>query len=314
MKETEYNNTPSVYAARSTDDEIRSQSSSGGVFTELARQTIESGGVVFGSRFDEELNVVCDYTDTIEGLAPFRGSKYVAGRIGNAYKDAQAVLSSGRQVLFSGTPCQIAGLRKFLKRDYDNLLTLEVVCHGVPSLEVWRKYLDSIMPSPSRVNFRTKPRGWKNYHVAIDSSSTPFYHNRYMHVFLSDMALRESCYNCRVKNGASGADLTLGDFWGIENIHPEIDDDRGLSLVIVRTRKGAEAIGNAKMKLHEEEYEEALRFNPSIEKTAARPAYREMFMRTLSHGGFDKAYELVFSSSLMSRLRRRLWFELNKRR
>lgn len=133
-----------VYAAKNPDERIRMESSSGGVFTLLAERTIRAGGVVFGARFDEAWEVVHDSTETIEGLAAFRGSKYVQSRIGTSFARAEEFLKQGRQVLFTGTPCQIAGLNRFLRRSYDNLLTVDVVCHGVPSPLVWRRYLDEI--------------------------------------------------------------------------------------------------------------------------------------------------------------------------
>ena len=132
----------SVYAAKNINEEVRIKSSSGGIFTLLAEQIISEGGVVFGARFNENWEVVHDYTETIDGLESFRGSKYVQSSISDNFKVAKQFLKEGRKVLFSGTPCQIAGLKKFLQKEYENLLTMEVVCHGVPSPMVWRDYID----------------------------------------------------------------------------------------------------------------------------------------------------------------------------
>jgi coenzyme F420-reducing hydrogenase beta subunit len=133
------------YAAKNKDEEIRLESSSGGVFTLLAEKVIREGGVVFGARFNESWEVVHDYAETIERLSVFRGSKYVQSRIGKTYIHVKQFLKKGRFVLFSGTPCQIAGLRLFLGREYDNLLTVDVVCHGVPSPKIWNMYLNQII-------------------------------------------------------------------------------------------------------------------------------------------------------------------------
>ena len=133
-----------VYAAKNPDEEIRWESSSGGVFTLLAEKILSEGGVVFGARFDARWEVVHDYTENVEGLSAFRGSKYVQSRIGDSFRQTECFLKTGRKVLFSGTPCQIAGLKLFLKKEYDNLLTVDFICQGVPSPGVWRKYLKEI--------------------------------------------------------------------------------------------------------------------------------------------------------------------------
>ena len=165
-----------VYAAKHADDEIRMKSSSGGIFTLLADQIIDKGGVVFGARFNENWEVVHDYTETKEGLAPFRGSKYVQSNIGNSYKQVEEFLKTGREVMFTGTPCQVAGLKKFLRIDYENLLTVDFVCHGVPSPMVWRKYLaEEIVrqgnnPVVTGVNFRDKSTGWKKFSFVLNFS------------------------------------------------------------------------------------------------------------------------------------------------
>lgn len=173
-----------VYAAKNKNEEIRRQSSSGGIFTLLAEKVINEGGVVFGARFDENWDVVHAWTDAIEGIAAFRGSKYVQSAVGNTYRVVRDFLKQGRQVLFSGTPCQIAGLKKYLRKEYDNLLTVEVVCHGVPSPLVWRRYLDETreqlraergvgkntvpssideLPVITGISFRDKTNGWKKF-------------------------------------------------------------------------------------------------------------------------------------------------------
>ena len=173
-----------TYIAINRDEEIRQQSSSGGIFTLLAEQVIAEGGVVFGARFDKDWSVIHSWTDTIEGLAAFRGSKYVQSRIGDSYREAREFLKQGRKVLFSGTPCQIAGLRKFLRKDYDHLLTVDFICHGVPSPGVWQRYLSELreelraergvgkntvplsmdeLPVITGISFRDKTNGWKKF-------------------------------------------------------------------------------------------------------------------------------------------------------
>lgn len=131
-----------VYAAKNSNLSTRLASSSGGIFALLAETILRQNGVVFGARFDNEWNVIHDYTESLDGLSVFLGSKYVQSKIGNTYKYAERFLKEGRKVLFSGTPCQIVGLKKYLRKDYDTLLTVDFVCHGVPSPMIWRDYLN----------------------------------------------------------------------------------------------------------------------------------------------------------------------------
>lgn len=259
-----------VYAAINKDEEVRKQSSSGGIFTALAEQVIKQGGVVFGARFDERWQVKHDYTETMEGLAAFRGSKYVQSQIGNSYQEAERFLKAGRKVLFSGTPCQIAGLRNYLRKEYDNLLTVDFICHGVPSPMVWRRYLkeevarqcdrkNSVSAHPIHeedvlvegISFRDKTMGWKKYSFALTLSTTngsgdkiqfcscsPMTKNEYLRGFMSNVYLRPSCYSCAFKCLKSKSDITLGDFWNIRLYNKHLDDNQGLSLMLLNNSKG----------------------------------------------------------------------------
>lgn len=175
-----------IYAAKNRNQTIRLGSSSGGVFTLLAEAVLKEQGVVFGAKFDALWNVVHDYTESIEGLEAFRGSKYVQSRIGESYIKVEQFLKDGRRVLFSGSPCQVAGLKKFLRKDYDNLVTVDFVCHGVPSPMIWRDYLNDIirpkgvdgknmvsqlslndMPVITGISFRDKRNGWKKFGFSV---------------------------------------------------------------------------------------------------------------------------------------------------
>ena len=177
-----------VYAAKNTDEKIRMHSSSGGVFSILAEQTIKQGGVVFGARFDENWEVKHDYTETIDGVSVFRGSKYVQSKTGDTFKQAEQFLKQNRKVLFSGTPCQIVALKRYLKKEYENLLLVDFICHGVPSPGVWRKYLKQVIALTcdkntvsshlklllsernalvEGISFRDKRLGWQKYSFAL---------------------------------------------------------------------------------------------------------------------------------------------------
>lgn len=281
------------YAAINPDEAIREQSSSGGIFTMLAERVICEGGCVFGVRFDDNWQAVFDHTDTIEGLAAFRGSKYVQARVGQAFKEVRGFLKQNRKVLFSGTPCQVAALRHFLLRDYDNLLLVDFICHGVPSPKVWRMYLDEVTQNAIRaisdVQFRNKIQGWKRYNFDITYDcrshqyklSSWYQKNHYMRIFLNDVSLRPSCYNCKAKAGRSGSDLTIADFWGIGQLKPDMDDDHGTSLVLVHTEKGANHFSGLQLKPCETKYEDILLYNPALERCAMGHPKRKWFFSLL---------------------------------
>lgn len=300
-----------VYAAIHPDEAVRHQSSSGGIFTLLAEQTIKDGGVVFGARFDDEWQVVHDYTDTLAGLSAFRGSKYVQSRIGNTYRQAEDFLKQGRKVLFTGTPCQIAGLKHYLHKEYDNLLPVEVICHGAPSPLIWKKYLQEVSQGEriTNINFRDKISGWKTYSITIQGDQgniyqTPYPQDSFMRGFLSDIYLRPSCYACPAKSGKSGADITLGDFWGIDKINPSIDDNNGCSLVMTISPTALTYCQQAKL-LSEASYEQALSYNPSIEHSVSIPTNRKFFFYLIKKGrNLHKAINAYFSTSLLNRTRR----------
>ena len=161
------------YAAINPNEDVRKNSSSGGIFTAIATTVLSEGGVVFGARFDTDWSVIHDHTETLEGLAAFQGSKYLQSRVGNTYQQAEKFLKEGRKVLFSGTPCQISGLHHFLRKEYSNLLTVDFICHGVPSPSVWQQYLLETKKQHSieqitNISFRNKSNGWKKYRFTIE--------------------------------------------------------------------------------------------------------------------------------------------------
>ena len=303
-----------VYAAFNKNEEVRMQSSSGGIFTALAEPIIKEGGVVFGARFNEDWEVVHDYVETVEGLSAFRGSKYVQSRIGCTFSQAEQFLKQGRKVLFSGTPCQIAGLKLFLRKEYENLLSVDFICHGVPSPGVWRQYLNefivyqgnkkkiSFFPSKpiilnsirdiSRIEFRNKRLGWKKYSFALTLSvaiehgtkntvllSEPYNKNIFMKGFLADLYLRPYCYACPSKCLKSGSDITIGDFWGIQNVKPEIDDDKGICCTIVSTNKGIFHISRIDADKIISSYKEVFQGNPALINSALLPSKRSKFYK-----------------------------------
>ena len=306
-----------VFAAKNKNEEQRLRSSSGGMFILLAGHIIKQGGVVFGARFDQKWEVEHCYAETIEELEPLMRSKYVQSNIGNTYKETEQFLKQGRQVMFVGTSCQIAGLMRYLRKEYDNLLAVDFICHGVPSPGVWKKYLEEIKSSQSEaagkntvlsfslkprpiitgINFREKQNGgygWKKFGIEVRAKSPLkgdnnsvlksgiFYDDVFMKGFLSNLYLRPSCYKCTAKNGASGSDLTIADFWGIQNYHSEFDDDKGTSLVFVHTDKGKSVIERLKTKIDvlESNMSEAIESNPSYTRSVSIPEKYSLFWKT----------------------------------
>lgn len=268
-----------VYAAKNSDDDIRLKSSSGGIFTLLAEQTIKGGGVVFGACWDKDWNVKHDYIDNISDLQRFRSSKYLQSVIGDNYLKAEQFLKTGRKVMFTGTPCQIAGLKHFLRKEYDNLLAVEIICHSVPSPGVWQQYLTTRLHTLKwnksdirNISFRDKKTGWKTYSFVIENKDGNSFielssKNAFMRGFLADLYTRPSCHACPAKQRRSGSDLTLGDFWGIESLMPEIDDDKGVSAIIVNSDKGKQVLHNINVELYEVQYDELTTRNPALVKS-----------------------------------------------
>ena len=298
INKTSSNHTPIAYACINKNENIRLQSSSGGVFTILAENTINNGGVVFGAGYDDELKLVHSYTDTIEGLSAFRGSKYEQSKIGKTYKRAKKFLETNKKVLFSGTPCQIGGLYSYLGKEYDNLLCIDIVCHGVPSSKVFKKYKSQLEnrydSKTKKINFRRKDSGWKRYNLALSfhnnkSYSKEFTQDIYMRGFLQNLYLRPSCYDCSFKSIHRQSDITIADFWGIENILPKLDDDKGTSLILVNSTKGKKVFEELQDKMISEkvDLDEAIKYNPSAVSSVPQNQRRDEFFEKLNSNSYD---------------------------
>ena len=237
-----------VYGAKNSDEAVRLQSSSGGMFTAFASYLLQQQGVVYGAEMTSELQVRHCAVNDEAGLARLRGSKYVQSNLGDCYRQVRFLLQQGRKVLFSGTPCQIAGLKGFLTKEYADLYTVDVVCHGVPSGKVYAKHLQEIAAQAgeevTKVNFRDKQQGWKHGQTLFYTENHYYGDSKrketYMRLFLNNVTIRPSCADCAFNNKRSRADITIADYWGVDKQYPEFDDDKGVTLVIVNTDKGRE--------------------------------------------------------------------------
>lgn len=292
----ENKNKPKTYACYNKDINVRKNSSSGGVFQALAEYIIDNGGVVFGATFDDDFMVKHIKIDTKEEIVKLRTSKYVQSYIGDTYKECKKILNSKRLVLFTGTPCQIEGLLSYLGKDYDNLYTQDIICHGVPSLKLWKNYLEyrknKDKDNPLSINFRNKDNGWHNYNVKFTYKDKEYkssaYTDFYMLLYLSDICLRESCYNCSFKKENRLSDITLADFWGIENVLSEMDDNNGTSIVFTRSKKGERLLECIKEKLNIKSIDyDYNKLNPSYNKSCSRPKERDNFIEEIDSSNFE---------------------------
>ena len=245
------NTETNTFVGYSKDEKIRKQSSSGGMFSVVAEWILEQNGAVFGAAFDENFEVCHIVTETKEELTKLRGSKYVQSRLGNIYPQVKQYLENDRKVLFTGTACQIAGLKKYLHKEYKNLYMVDVLCHGVPSPKIWKMYLEDKIEQFNapieKIELRSKEIGWKNFSVNIEFSNNQRYcvrhpEDKFMQMFLGNIDLRPYCYDCRFKNFPRISDMTIGDSWGIENYMPDMDDDRGTSVIVVNSLKGKQML------------------------------------------------------------------------
>lgn len=235
-----------AYGAWHKIDETRKKSSSGGIFPALASIVLKKGGCVFGVVWKDKETAGFAKAETGEELIPMLGSKYTQAEPGNVYREVACELSAGREVLFSGTPCQVAALKSYLRKPYENLLTMEVACHGVPTrnaLKLYTNYLEAHYGRTlKKINFREKDHGWVSYSVAnyFSDGSREARHlsqDLYMHIFLSDAVLNRACYGCRFARIPRVADITVADFWGVEAYYPDWSNDLGISAVLSNTKK-----------------------------------------------------------------------------
>lgn len=242
----EYKHEPiSCFGAWSRDDSIRFSSATAGIFMVLAKKFINDGGIVYGAAFDDKLNLTHLRADNLKDLKRLQGSKYLQSDFSKIYHQVQSDLDNGLQVLVSGTPCQIAGIRAAL--NCENLLLIDILCLGVPSPGVFKKYIESIEKNNNKkvknINFRDKTTGWRRYSQTItfeDGTNISCTNDKspYMRGFLDKIYIRPSCAKCPFSDSRRVGDITIGDYWGVEKSYPELDNEKGVSLVYVNSQKG----------------------------------------------------------------------------
>lgn len=287
---------PEVCAAYHKDDEVLYKSTSGGAFTAIAQAFCVENYVIFGAGFDEYQVVRHFYITDKKDLDMFRGSKYVQSDIGYSFNKVKSFLKEGKNVLFTGNPCQVAGLKSFLKKDYENLLCVDFVCHGVPSpkvFEQYKNYLEQKYKSKvTSINFRDKnKKNWKLPYMTIyfeNGTKVNDVHsdNIFILGFYNSYYIRPVCHNCPFTKTPRVSDITIADFWGIEEISPQFANDKGTSLILINTNKGREVFKNMKQYLTYEsaDLKQAIRFNPQLCRPSQNNQMRKSFMRDFSNG------------------------------
>lgn len=260
------------------------KTASGGIFAELAEKIILSNGVVYGTVINlqkEKYHVFCDRAQTIEELDPMYGSKYVYSYYGDIYQKIKQDLENGKEVLLSGTPCQIAGIKSYLGKEYDNLLTVDIICHGVPDIQLFKDYLNYLEAKKKveihKFVFRDKTNGWGTNGKICFSTKKGINKEKtflgkessYYYYFLKGEIYRENCYQCPYAKKERVGDLTIGDFWGVEKEEPQYNEREirnGVSCILVNNKKGDDKLkkyGN-NLKMTETELDKIMKWNDQL--------------------------------------------------
>ena len=312
-------------AACAKDESVRLQSSSGGIFTVLAERVLDDGGVVVGVAQTAPTRFRHIVVDNKADLAKLRGSKYVQADVGFAYREVRNLLKAGRKVLFSGTPCQVAGLYAVLGSAASaDLFTVDIVCHGTPSVKVFEKYVREIEKEKSALvassHFRDKRMGWRLFSMTSSLNtisgdcfqfSKTLREDKFMRVFLQNICLNSSCADCRYGKLPRVADITLGDYWNIAKVHPQMDDNKGTSVVLLNTTPGSmlfESVAD-KVVQCDSTVENAIAGNPCIVRSSKPHPKRSEFFANLDKYTLDQLIKKYcpFPSAL-----KRLYFRLRR--
>lgn len=300
------------------NEKIRLKSSSGGLFSAIAEYILENNGIVFGAAFDSNFHVKHIYIDKVEDLNFLRGSKYVQSNLEGIFKKVKEFISEEKKVLFSGTECQIEGLKKYLG-SFDNelLYTIDILCHGVPNDKLWMKYLKwqekKYEAQVSRAFFRYKKYGWKKYAMLLEFSNNIAYEeinnkDAFFNLFIGNICLRPSCHQCKFKNINRASDITLGDCWKVETHSPEMDDDKGTSIVLIHSEKGKRLYDNIKIKTTSKiiDLKDAIPSNAESLNSAIPHMNRNKFFKALQRGADIPELLGLLKLSLLQRIIRKI--------
>ena len=313
----EMNTETVAYAMKNCDENVRKRSTSGGIFSLLAEYVLERDGIVWGAAYDSDFFVRHIAVSDRKELSLLQGAKYVQSVIGTSFQEVKRELQKGRIVLFSGTPCQCAGLKSFLGKEYKNLITVDMVCHGVPSPKVWQAYIDyrsqkeNSGKRPVKINMRSKASGWSYYGYSTEFdygngkiSRMQNSQDLFMKAFVGNICLRSSCSDCIAKGVERCTDFTLGDYWGIWNQHPEFDDNKGTSVVLVHSQKGREILNQVRKNTEwlEVNIKDAYRENGSLVNSSAMHIGRADFLKRVTADNFEEIVSQYFPEHIEKRM------------
>lgn len=281
-----------VYAVKHKNEATRAASRSGGIFTALSDQVLLEGGVVYGCVLTENFAAVHVRAENTEDRNRMRGSKYIQSKMGDTFKNVKEDLDSGRSVLFSGTSCQVAGLKQFLVKEYENLFCVDIICHGVPSKKVWDAYLrwqeQKKHLKITDIDFRNKKDfGWHAHVETLYFENGKFISSRiFKNLFYGHTVLRPSCYECPYKSVMHPGDITIADYWGIEKAAPEFDDNKGVSLVLVNNENGEKVLEQVKGQLFWKRTKLEDSLQPPLKAPFPKPENREQFWNDFNNKSF----------------------------
>lgn len=317
----------SAYAIINKNEEERLNSTSGGFFSVLANYVLDNSGYVVGANYNVQYVVQHIIINNKEELYKLRGAKYSQSELRNIFNQVKELLDKNELVLFSGTPCQVGGLKAYLRKEYSNLITVDLICHGVPSPKVWKSYVeyrsnkDNNGQLPLNINLRSKSSGWSKYgySVEFDYGSHKYSNvnnqDLFMKVFIGDYCLRESCSNCVFKGIHRVSDFTLGDYWGVWDQLPEMDDNKGTSLVFIHSEKGKQLFDtlNDKVSHASIDVNKSIEMNPSMIRSSKAKDTRNDFLIEVNSENFDEIVNKYYVVNLSKgRLRNRIRNKLKK--
>lgn len=302
-----------VYALRLRDDEVLSKSASGGAFAGFAMNVISHGGVVYGVSYTSEWGAAHKRIDSLGQLESLQSSKYVQADTCSTYREVKSDLLNNKLVLYSGTGCQISGLKAFLRKDYDNLVTMDLICHGVTSPLMFKKYIEWVEKKEKEdltyFNFRDKSRGWGlNYRYKTHRTQKleSCVYDPYYICFLSGHAYHECCYSCKYSQERRVSDLTIGDYWGIQKQHPEFFSQKGVSAILINSTKGEKIFEEAKEKFYyaESEFEKVAVENTNLLRPTSRSAIRDNIYKNIDQEDWFNELTKQYRPSFKQRVKR----------